>query len=61
MQESGKYLFSNYESILNQALSCRDDEMVKFELGTNKSIIELKNWLLERIGTLETKLDKIYD
>ena len=29
--------------------------MVKFEHSTNKAVIDLKNWLLERVNVIETK------
>ena len=38
---------------MNEALCARDDQLVKFEQATNKSIIDLKNWIVERIQIVE--------
>lgn len=55
IDESNRKHEKNFNSKLNEALTARDDKMVKLEHSLNKAVIDLKNWLLERINVLETK------
>lgn len=59
VQGEKKVLFKAFETILNQALGHRDEEMLKFESRVNHGILDLKKWLTHSLRGATTTSDSV--